>query len=143
MKHPIFTLFLLFAVGVLGTAQGTEKTLVSSINPQGQTRIMLALNDNVEVARCNEPFIQVQTTVRLANSSEAVLKSLATAGRYRLSTKVTANGLELAAPALQKQVTLVGVALVEEIQYYLLVPNGLDIQYTGSSTDAVAASKEN
>ena len=142
MKNSIYTLIFLLISSNLLLSQGTEKTLISSLSTQGQSAVDLDLPGDVEVAKWENTVIQVQATVRLANASEAVLKSLLTAGRYKIQAEVTDTGLRVTAPALGKKVTLGGVPLEESISYEIILPHNVSLHSIDGLGQAVDAKVE-
>ncbi|MCB0705116.1 MAG: hypothetical protein KDC34_07390 [Saprospiraceae bacterium] len=130
MKGRIYTLALLMMFGAATQlqAQEVEKTLVQSLNPGTNYAVSFDMSGPVEIIEWNDPVIRIQTTIRLHNATDTILRSLVQAGRY--SPKGVSNeGLyEVSIPALAKQVTVGGQELQESFSYIIYVPRGLDVE---------------
>ena len=133
-RMSFFLLPLLLTVAP-SQAQHAEKTLVKSFNLNGQTAIFLDLDGVVNVTTWNEPQMRIQMTIILQNGSETMLKSLVTAGRYNLNTKVENGAFSIVAPGLERQIKLGnGQLLGEQITYEVFAPK--DVSISTRSTEA-------
>ena len=83
--------------------QSAEKTLVKSFNLKGQEIILLDLKGKVEVKEWKGEIMRVQMNIAIANGSNSMLKSLITAGRYNLRSKVENDGMTIFAPGNGKK----------------------------------------
>ncbi len=128
MKNLTHTLFILSLAVQFASAQSSEKILVSTINMNQQTTLIFDPGGPVEVRKWNDSFVQVQATIFIENSNDAVLKSLVQAGRYQLKTKIMADGLVVVAPSLSKQVSVGGVTLKERMSYLVYVPENITVK---------------
>lgn len=118
---------LLLAVAPI-RAQHAEKTLVKSFNLNGQSAVYLDLDGTVDVNTWAEPQMRIQMTITLQNGSETMLKSLVTAGRYNLNTKLDNGNFSIVAPGLERQIKLSnGQTLGEAISYQVFAPKNVTI----------------
>ncbi len=128
MKIKSIAFFVLSIIGHLSFSQSGEKVLVSSINPQNRKIIKIELVQPVEAEHWKGDVVKILTTVSIDHVSEAVLKSLVTAGRYRIESTIENDSVIISAPALQKQISLGGNPIVESISYHIYVPEGMMIE---------------
>ena len=105
-----------------------EKTLVKSFNLKGSQEITLNLEGDIDVQERVGEIVRVQMTIGVAGS-EAMLKSLITAGRYNLKMQDTENGPLIDSPGLQREITVRGSKLVETISYVVYVPENVTVKY--------------
>ncbi len=104
-------------------SQAAEKTLVKAFNLQGNSAVVLDLPGNVEVKQWDNTIMRVQMAVTLENGSNSMLKSLITAGRFNLKSKVENEEFFVYSPSMHKKVTVSGVELAEKVTYTVFVPN--------------------
>ncbi len=128
MKNLRHTIVILMLAVQLASAQSSEKTLVSTINLNQQNALIFNPEGPVEVRKWSDSFVQVQATISIENSNDAVLKSLVQAGRYQLKTSVSPNGLLVESSSLGKQVSVGGVVLKEKIGYLIYVPENIVVK---------------
>jgi hypothetical protein len=127
IKFFTFCLMILVITPIISQAQNNiEKTLSKSFNLQGKTTLRIDIA-NVEVKTWNEPIARIEMTIACENMSEAMLKSLITAGRYNVQSAVETEILVLNAPGMQKTVKLNGQELKETIKYVLNVPKDVNV----------------
>ncbi len=127
------TSMILLATLLLNTAmigQSTDRTLVKSFNLKGQETIVLDLKGNVEVKEWKGEIMRVQMNIAIANGSNSMLKSLITAGRYNLKSKVEDEGMTIFAPGMQRDIKIKGSALQEKITYTVFAPDDVTIKLT-------------
>jgi hypothetical protein len=116
-------------------AQHAEKTLVKSFNLSGQSAIFLDLAGDVKVTTWKEPQMRIQMTITLQNGSETMLKSLVTAGRYNLNTKVENDIFSIVAPGLDRQIKLGNGQLIgEQITYEVFAPEDMSITFRNAES---------
>lgn len=127
--------FLLFGTTFL-SAQGVEKILVKSFNLQGNKVVSLKLDGNVEVQEWNNPIMRVQMNISLPTGSNAMLKSLIQAGRYNLKSKTTDENYLVYAPSMQKEVTIRGEKLQEQLSFVVYAPADVIIKLEDTTTAA-------
>lgn len=125
MKNLTHSLFILLLAVQCASGQSSEKILVSTINMNQQNTLIFDPEGPVEVRKWSDSFVQVQATIFIENSNDAVLKSLVQAGRYQLKNRITADGLVVEVPSLSKQVSVGGVTLKERMSYVVFVPENI------------------
>jgi len=129
MKKIQLTLLSFFLSTVLVIAQtNVEKTLVKSFNLKGSQQITLSLDGDIDVQERAGEIVRVQMTIGVAGS-EAMLKSLITAGRYNLKMQDTDDGAIINSPGLQREITVRGKKLIETISYVVYVPEDVTVSY--------------
>jgi len=123
-------------------AQSAEKTLVKSFNLKGQETIVLNLKGNVEVKEWKGEIMRVQMSISIANGSNSMLKSLITAGRYNLKSKVENEEMTIFAPGMERDIKIKGSALQEKIIYTVFAPDDITVKLTEDvSTDVKNSSQ--
>ncbi len=138
MKKLQLTLICFFLTTVLVIAQtNVEKTLVKSFNLKGNTQITLNLEGNIQVKERAGEIMRVQMLIGVAGS-EAMLKSLITAGRYNLVLDETENGLSVSSPGLERKITVRGESLKETVSYVIYVPEDVTVSYGGEAASDLA-----
>ena len=111
--------------GLLG--QSIEKTFIRSFNLQGASDVTLQLQGPVEVQTWSEDILRVQMTVQLHHGSEAMLRSLAQAGRYNLHGYLEQGRFLIEAPGLAREVLINGQPLTEQIAFTVFAPENVQI----------------
>jgi hypothetical protein len=140
--NKIFT-FAVFAMTLVSIAHAQttiEKTLSKSFNLQGKSQIRIDL-PNVEVRTWDEAIARIEIQIACENVSEAMLKSLITAGRYNVQSNVETEFLVLSSPTMSKTVKLNGQDLKENVKYVLNVPK--DIGWIIPNSTVKGSSKVN
>ncbi len=125
-----FGIILLF-VPILNAQNNIEKTLSKSFNLQGKHQLRIEMS-NVEIRTWNEPIARIEMTIACENVSEAMFKSLITAGRYNVISNAENDKIVFTAPAMQKTVKLNGQELKETVKYILNVPKDANVENIGS-----------
>ena len=143
MKKYLHALAATFWVCNLIAAQTTEKTLVSSINPNDHTALVIDVPGHVELEVWNGEVIKIQTTVSIENVSDAVLKSLVSAGRYKMVPTAKNDTLELSLPGLNKQVSLSGKPIIEKLAYLIFVPNNMTVEIMNNKLSDLPLAENN
>ena len=116
----------------------TEKTLVQSFNLMGKSTLVLDLKGgDVEVQHWNNTTGRVQIKVELVEGSTSTLKSLATAGRYKLATNVTKDEIEISAPALEREISIRGKKLQEKISYIIFAPEDITVKMADETSTSI------
>lgn len=125
------TSMIILAALFLNTAiigQSADRTLVKSFNLKGQQTIVLDLQGNVEVKEWKGDIMRVQMEIAIANGSDSMLKSLITAGRYNLKSKVGDDEMTIFAPGMKRDIKIKGSALQEKIIYTVFAPDDVIIK---------------
>jgi len=138
MKKFQFTLICFFLTTVLVIAQtNVEKTLVKSFNLKGNTSVTLNLEGDIQVKERAGEIMRVQMLIGVAGS-DAMLKSLITAGRYNLVLEDAENGLVVSSPGLARKITVRGESLKENVSYVIYVPEDVTVSYGGEAASDLA-----
>ncbi len=138
MKKIQLTLICFFLTTVLVIAQtNVEKTLVKSFNLKGNTAVTLNLEGDIEVKERAGEIMRVQMLIGVAGS-DAMLKSLITAGRYNLELEESENGLIVSSPGLARKITVRGESLKENVSYVVYVPEDVTVSYGGEAASDIA-----
>lgn len=127
MKKILPILILLISLPILSAAQGSEKTLVRSFSTGECGDLEVNLDFPVSHQVWDRETIRVLLTVRLGNGSEAVLKSLVVAGRYRLELAPGEKGCLLVAPELGRSILLGNVPLEETLSIAIFAPETVTV----------------
>ena len=135
MKAPkfIFLLIPLLFTFAFSTAQNIEKTVIKSFNLEGNDFVELDLKGQVEVKEWSNSLMRVHVTINIETGSDAMLKSLVTAGRYNLKSNDTAEGLRIDSPNLARTITVRGVELKENITYVVYKPKDVTLRLTNEA----------
>ncbi len=142
MKKLQLTLSCFFLTTVLVIAQtNVEKTLVKSFNLKGNTQVTLNLEGDIEVKERAGEIMRIQMLIGV-NGSNAMLKSLITAGRYNLALEEAENSLIVSSPALARKITVRGKSLIENVSYVVYVPEGVTVSYGGEAASDLAKPAE-
>jgi len=129
-------LFLLVSTTMFGQSK-TEKTLVKSFNLKGNNTVTLDLDGDIEVQEWKGEIMRIQVTIGIENGSNAMLKSLVTAGRYNLQSKEENDGMTIFSPGMKRDVKVRGEKLKESISYIVYAPDNVSVRYGGEvSSDA-------
>ncbi len=142
MKKIQLTLICFFLTTVLVIAQtNVEKTLVKSFNLKGNNLVTLNLEGDIEVKERPGEIMRVQMLIGVAGSN-AMLKSLITAGRYNLELEESENGLIVSSPGLARKITVRGESLKENVSYVIYVPEDVTVIYGGEAASDLAKPAE-
>jgi len=138
MKKVQLTLICFFLTTVLVIAQtNVEKTLVKSFNLKGNSQVTLNIDGDIQVKERAGEIMRVQIRIGVAGS-EAMLKSLITAGRYNLVLDDTQDGLTVSSPGLARKITVRGESLQENLSYIVYVPEDVTVSYGGEAASDLA-----
>lgn len=72
--------------------------------------------------------MRVHVTIGIETGSDAMLKSLVTAGRYNLKSTETIEGVKIDSPGLARTITVRGVELKENISYVVYKPEDVTLR---------------
>lgn len=135
--HQTFTILSL-GIASLAFAQSAEKTLVKSFPLEAKT-VSLDLTGAMEVKTWESDLLRVQMTITLHNGSEAVLKSLISAGRYNLVAKVENGQTIISLPGRAREVQIGGKALQDDVTFIIYAPKNASVK----SATAISTSQSN
>lgn len=142
MKKIQLTLICFFLTTVLVIAQtNVEKTLVKSFNLKGNTQVTLNFEGDIQVQERAGEIMRVQMLIGVAGS-DAMLKSLITAGRYNLELEESENGLIVSSPGLARKITVRGESLKENVSYVVYVPEDVTVSYGGEAASDLTKPSE-
>lgn len=130
--HTFFTL-VLFVIASAAIAQSTEKTLIKSFPLEASQTVSLDLPGAIEVKTWDGELLRVQMTITLHNGSEAVLKSLISAGRYNLIAKA-GDSVVISAPSMLREVQLGGKALEDSVSFLVYAPKNISVKLPNANT---------
>lgn len=130
--HAFFTILFIY-ITTIAIAQSSEKTLVKSFPLEANQTVSLDLPGVIEVKMWDGELLRVQMTITLQNGSEAVLKSLISAGRYNLIAK-TGDSMVISAPSLGKAVQLGGKALEDHVSFLVYAPKNVSVKLPTATT---------
>ena len=136
MTTYLYNTFTILLLGITSLAftQSAEKTLVKSFPLEAKT-VSLDLAGAIEVKTWDNDMLRGQMTITLQNGSEAVLKSLISAGRYNLVAKVENGHTIISAPGMAREVQIGGKALEDKVQFIIFAPKNASVQLpTANST---------
>lgn len=123
----------IFLTASTAIAQSAEKTLVKSFPLEAMQTVSLDLIGAIEVKTWDSELLRVQMTISLQNGSEAVLKSLISAGRYNLVAK-TGDSIVITAPAMAKEVQLGGKTLEDTVSFVVYAPKNVSVKLPTTTT---------
>lgn len=142
MKKIYFTTFCFFLAATLAIAQtSAEKTLIKSFNLKGNDQIILNLDGDIDVQERAGEIVRVQMTIGVGGS-QAMLKSLITAGRYNLKMNETDDGAVIDSPNLSREITIRGKKLVEKVSYVVYVPENVNVKYGSEAASSTGKAAE-
>ena len=141
-NRTLFTaLILLFAFAFTTAQNNVEKTLIKSFNLEGNDFVEIDLNGQIEVKEWSNALMRIQVTVGIDQGSDAMLKSLVTAGRYNLKSTETTEGLAINAPGLERKIMLRGSELKENITYVVYKPENVNLRLKNEAETSNLADK--
>ena len=117
-------------------AQTVEKTFVRSFNLEGAQEAVLQFEGAVEVKTWSQSIARIQMTVGLEKGSDSMLRSLAQAGRYNLKGQLENDQFLISVPGLNREVSVNGQTLVENISYVVFVPDNIRVNIENSTSAA-------
>lgn len=125
--------YILIGLFILGThfsfGQQVQKTLVKTLNPQGEQQIIFDLAGDIEVERWQNKTVQVQIEISYNNANVHILKYLISKGRYNVITEFKADGLVIKMPNASKDVKVnkEGDLLDEATSFKVFVPQNFTV----------------
>jgi hypothetical protein len=131
LRNFFTTLFL--GITSLALAQSVEKTLVKPFPLETKT-VSLDLAGTIEVKTWDSEVLRVQMTITLRNGSEAVLKSLISAGRYNLTAKVANDQTIIMAPGMAREVQVGGKALEDQVTFVIYTPKNAVVKLPSANS---------
>jgi hypothetical protein len=122
------SLAFLLALSFSLPAQTAEKTFSKSFATESKGTIKLDLPGSIDLKIWDNPTIRVSITVSIPSGNSAMLRELASVGRYNLVSKAEGDVLTILAPNMQKQVKVKGDDLHETLSFVVFVPKDLKIE---------------
>jgi len=141
IKYILLLTPMLFSFAFSTAQNNIEKTLIKSFNLEGNDFVELALDGKVEVKEWSNPLMRVHVTIGIETGSDAMLKSLVTAGRYNLKSTDTAEGVVIDSPGLARTITVRGVELKENISYVVFKPEDVTLRLKNEASSNKADAK--
>jgi len=133
----IFTLLIIALIFNFQLAAQAEKTLVKSVELDGNVAIATILGGNVNVTEWEKDFIRVKSRIGIENSSTAILERLVAIGRYELKVEEKNGELILLMPKTSKPINLKGSTLLEQFDFEISVPKHVSIRTINTSTEGI------
>lgn len=127
MKNFNLLLITLLTCCVTLSAQ-IEKTLVKSFDLDGSQLVRLDLPGKVEIKTWENETLRVQMTISLDTGTEAMLKSLVTAGRYNAKSDNQADGFRILMPGLVNELMVRGKTVTEQFTFIVFAPKKVTVQ---------------
>ena len=124
--------------------QQAEKVLIKSFNTNGQQVLQFDLPGTAEIKAWDNPTVRVQMTIQLASGNHGMLSELIKAGRYNLSSEVTADRFRVTAPNATLKITVQGQELKDTCSYVVFVPKDSIVRLNGQDVtngETVAVNK--
>lgn len=114
-----------------------EKTLVKSVDLNGNIAITAALNGHTTISEWDKDFIRITTHVKLTNSNESILERLVSVGRYEISLDEVDGVMTLTMPKASTAVVLKGTSLVEQYSFEITVPKKISIKIDAPASEGI------
>jgi hypothetical protein len=97
-------------------------TLVTTIDPKLATSILFEPEGNIELAYWKDNFVQVTINIESNGFSRQQVKALIPSGLFKIEQYQEPNQLRLAMPGLDKDVTIKGKKVVENVSFVIILP---------------------
>lgn len=121
-------------------AQPIGKTLVKSFNLETLQTVFFSVDAPVQASEWDKTYMRVQISIELESGSDALLKSLVSAGRYNLTPTVEEGRYIVTAPNLGREVKIGGKLLTEKLSFTIDMPRGTSIEGPGLEVAAEGSS---
>ncbi|MEZ4918786.1 MAG: hypothetical protein R2792_06725 [Saprospiraceae bacterium] len=112
-------------------AQTAEKTLSKSFNTENTGKVLLNLPGEIDLRVWDQPTIRVEIKIQLPGKSQSMLNELANVGRYNLISSVEENSLLIQPKNMQKQITVGGELLIENLSFQVFLPRDMEVEMSG------------
>lgn len=136
MKKSILLIILCSFITLQLIAQA-EKTLVKSVDLNGNMAVAAVLSGNTTVNEWDKDFIRITTRIELTNSNVSILERLVSVGRYEITVIENGGEMTLAMPKAATAVNLKGTVLVEKFSYEITVPKKVSIRVETPETEGI------
>jgi hypothetical protein len=127
MKNLITIILISFFLAFQANAQA-EKTLVKSVDLNGNIAVAAVFSGNTVVNEWDKDFVRVTTRIELTNSNSSILERLVSAGRYEVKVDEKNGEVLLSMPKVLKPVNLQGNNLIEKFSYEVMIPKRTSIR---------------
>ena len=127
MKNLITIILISFFLAFQANAQA-EKTLVKSVDLNGNIAVAAVFAGNTVVNEWDKDFVRVTTRIELTNSNSSILERLVSAGRYEVKVDEKNGEILLSMPKVLKPVNLQGNNLIEKFSYEVMIPKRTSIR---------------
>jgi hypothetical protein len=132
----LLTLLLIMTTGMWG--QSAEKTLVKSFAVEKHQTVVIDTRAPVEIREWEGELLRVQMTISLQQGSEAVLKSLISAGRYNLVMQDSNNIRRISAPNLAREVQIGGKVLEDKVTLLIMSPRNITVTVVNQTAETIS-----
>lgn len=127
MKNLITIILISFFLAFQANAQA-EKTLVKSVDLNGNIAVAAVFSGNTVVNEWDKDFVRVTTRIELTNSNSSILERLVSAGRYEVKVDEKNGEVLLSMPKVLKPVNLQGNNLIEKFSCEVMIPKRTSIR---------------
>jgi len=128
MKQLFITLMFAMLCSFSVSAQ-SQKSFIKSIELNAAT-VELQLPGEVTAKEWDKDFVRITVSVDLLNSSEEILKRLASVGRYELQSREEGGILIIELPKIAQVVAIKGTTLQEVLKFEVMYPQNTGINIT-------------
>ena len=128
MKQLFITLMFAMFCSMSVSAQ-SQKSFIKSIEMNASS-IELQLPGEVTAKEWDKDFVRITVSVDLLNSSEEILKRLASVGRYELQSREEGGVLIIELPKMAQVVAIKGTTLQEVLKFEVMYPQNASINIT-------------
>ncbi len=121
--HKLFSVSILLALTISLSAQSeSQMILVSQVNSQNLSNIILQLDGETEATYWDKDYMAVEMTINANVKNKATMKCLVQNRRYNLAKEVIIETLVLSMPELRKKVTVNGIPVEETFSFKIMLP---------------------
>ncbi len=128
MKQLFITLMFAMLCSIAVSAQ-SQKSFIKSIEMNASS-IELQLPGEVTAKEWDKDFVRITVSVDLTNSSEEILKRLASVGRYELQSREENGVLIIELPKMAQVVAIKGITLQEVLKFEVMYPQNAGVNIT-------------
>lgn len=135
-------LVMSIATSILYAQDHTNESYYTAINPSEANTVFLDLKGEVEMEVWDQDYILLYMYIDAEVPNRKVLKQLRDDGRYILKREMSFNDyLLISQPNINKQVSINGKSMREEILYKVKIPMYLDVEISGNNDMVVSQDK--
>jgi hypothetical protein len=141
-KSSLSLITILLLAATVFAQKSPQKTLVTTLNPQDAEKIVLDLEDRLEIQKWDKDYVGIYIELNTNINHRNVIEQLVKNGRYEIESFLNEkNDLTITAPNLMKIVTVNKTPLEEDIKFRLFIPSCQDFAVAPrSNQDELAVS---